>query len=517
VGVDLVVIIGHTLDATGVFELPARLKHSLPVRAVASESAPFRPAWKPPYSPRDLDIVSPASVTDAWALNRPPTLDGVGDVGSWRVGPRALVGYHNLRYGAFIDERNGHQVPVRRLCRAIAAELGGARAIYVPDSCYQLEGAGDMGVRGSSFDEIEDWLRAIQPPSPTIGAIYRVTVSRFDMDGYFVDDFADLDEPAPPHPTRQRAWDVHEVAEVTSTMARLTGEMDGPHHEWRDVQELATWLAALGRYERAVLTALLNRNGPTPVPQRFRAVIAILDGAEAERVAALRALPDPVPLLVELIETLIPGERSGSTEPAATYAAAILALAELDTDEAARALVLSFRRWGEHGTDLRAVVERALRRCGARILEPALAVWDETRGTDRETLVRALLDSKLRDPRLRAKLQTWLGGDRYPYEELRVVAAYGDDAVIPQIHSIIDDHLASYPASGDLHVVDAATVALLALGGTLGEAQRSRLAAIASELALHVELISDGRRHAKLATARETLARVEPRRAGPRE
>jgi hypothetical protein len=511
VGIDLVVIIGHALDATGVFELPTRLKHSLPVRAVASESAPFRPAWKPPYSPRDLDIVSPTSVTDAWALNRPPTLGGVGDVIYWRIGPRALVGYHRLRYGAFVDERLGNQALVRRLCRAIAAELDTAHAIYVPDSCYRIANAADLGETGASFDEVEAWLRAIQPPSPTIGAIYRVTVSRFEMDGYFVDDFADLDEPTPPHPTRQRAWDEHEVAQVTATMARLAGEPQEPDHEWQDIRELATWLAALGRYERGVLTALLNRNGPTPVPQRFRMLIAMLDGSEAERVSALRALPDPVPLLVELIETLIPLERAGSTEPADTYAAAILALAELDTDEAARALVLSFARWGEHRTGLRAVVKRALRRCGARILEPALEVWDDTHGVNRETLVRALLDGKLRDGRLRAKLQAWLAADRYPYEELRFVAEYGDDALIPQIHSLIDDHLSSYPASGELLVVDAATVAVLALGSTLGQAQRTRLAAITAEL----ELCSGDPQRSKLATARTTLARVDARRAGP--
>jgi hypothetical protein len=504
VGVDLVVIIGHTLDATGVFALPTRLRRSLPVRAVASESAPFKPTWEQPSHRDGPAVVSAASVRDAWAKHRPPTLYGVAGI-HWRVGARVLIGHHYLRFGGFVDERFGNQRPVRRLCRAIAAELGSERAIYVPDSSSRLENGGNLGETGSSFEEVEAWLRAIEPPSPTIGAIYRHTGSGYEVNGYFIDDFADLDEPAPTYPIRQRAWNVHEVAQVTSTMARLVGEIDALEHERLEVQELATWLAALGRHERAALTALLNKHGSSPVPEHFRALVAILGGPEAEHVAALRALTDHVALLADFLDTLTPAERRSDSaeEP---YAAAIRVLGELDSDDAARALVTSFPRWGDHYSALRAAAAQALRRCGPRILEPALEAWDQIHGEDREALVRALLDARLRDERLRDKLQAWLASGRYPYDELKAIAEYGDDALVPHVHAVIDHHLATYPGSGVLRVVEAATGALHALGATLGDAQKSRLAAIIAD---HEQGSAVGDQMA-LETARSILARVAP-------
>jgi hypothetical protein len=68
--------------------------------------------------------------------------------------------------------------------------------IYLPDSTYDLSAVGYVVVRdGVPFDEIVSRLRTeFGPPAPTIGAIMHDRGgSDWDVDGYFIDDFRDLD------------------------------------------------------------------------------------------------------------------------------------------------------------------------------------------------------------------------------------------------------------------------------------------------------------------------------------
>ena len=105
------------------------------------------------------------------------------------------------------------------MCRAIAAELGGDRVIYLADSAYDISIALDLVDQGLSFDEITSRLMLdFGPPHASIAAMERevgrskkgsyVTPEgvhvhvledkfQYSHDGYVIDDFADLADLAP--------------------------------------------------------------------------------------------------------------------------------------------------------------------------------------------------------------------------------------------------------------------------------------------------------------------------------
>jgi hypothetical protein len=478
VGIDLSVIIGHGLDAEAVFELPARLSASLPVRAAASslENLTETWQWSEPRFILDPPIVSASAIRDQWALGHDVHLEGPGGFHGWYVGPGVVYGRHLHKYGRFLREPYGLQTPVRRFCRALAAALGSDRAIYLPDSCYRISAAMDLVDRGDSFAEVVAWLRAIQPPSPTIDAIDQGDGA--DIDGYFIDDFADLDR-VERHPVRQRAWSAGEIADLASILPRYLRETpnDGlDRGEGRLVHELATWLASVGRYERAELAGLLNKHGLSPVPERLRPLFACLELPEDQRVASVRATySDPVPPLVELLDAIAWPE---TLEPLSdVHAAAVRALAELGTDDAVRALIRLSRRLAGG----REVVDDALRRCGARLVGPLIDGWDQLAFGERYRLLGALRRSHVRDPRLRATLVESLAKAE-PYNDILAIGAYGDDGLIPDLHRFIDGGLASHTVGGSLYLARAAGTAVRTLGGALTEAQTRRLTEIIEEL-----------------------------------
>ena len=482
-GVDLSVIIGHTLDADGAFELPARLSSSLPLRAAANQTEDPTATWQwgEPRFLTDPQIVSASSIRDEWARGHGVRLDGPGGFIWWDIGPRALYANHRSKFTGFVCEQYGLQMPVRRLCRAMAAALGSDRAIYLPDSGYRISAGADLVYRGGSFDEIASWLGELQPPSPTIGAIYDDGERGHSTDGYFIDDFADLDR-VERFPTRQRAWSAREIAELTSALPRYLRETPSDDRDsWQGifVQELVTWLASIGRYERAALAGLLNKNGLCPVPERLRPVFDCLERPEDERVVSLRATySDPVPPLVELLDAMTRPEVCAQGV-SGVHAAAIQALGDLGTDDAARGLVSLFPRLS--GDGFRMVVDEALRRCGARIVEPVIDIWDQLAFYERRRLMEVLQRCHVRDERLRATLVASLAKD-HPHDELGVIGACGDDGLVPDLHRFIDRRLETYADGGALYLATTAATAVRALGGALTAAQTQRLAAIIEEL-----------------------------------
>jgi hypothetical protein len=281
---------------------------------------------------------------------------------------------------------------------------------------------------------------------------------------------------------RQRAWNALEIAELTQALPRYLRETPSDGRDSGQgifVQELVTWLATIGRYERTALAALLNTNGLCPVPERLRPLFDCLELPEDQRVASLRATySDPVPPLLELLHAMTRPEACDQSV-SEVHAAAIRALGDLGTDDAARGLVALLPRHFHGG--LRPVVDEALERCGARILEPVIDSWDQLTFYERDQLLDALRRSHVRDERLRVRFVASLAKD-HPYDDLRAIGAYGDDSLVPDLHRFIDRHLETYGDGGNLYLAQRAAESVRALGGTLTAAQTQRVRAIISAL-----------------------------------
>lgn len=173
--VDLYVVFAATLTAEQAFALPARLSSSPAVEVAcraycqmpprASGEALKRWSW----DERWPAITAPSSILEAWAdptrgcppLHGPPGLLWL-EPHQVRIAPL-------VKLSAFAADYEGCQDPIRRVCHAIARELGADRVLYIPDSGDPASGVGDVVDLG--FDEAMARLAAWGPPVTVIGAL----------------------------------------------------------------------------------------------------------------------------------------------------------------------------------------------------------------------------------------------------------------------------------------------------------------------------------------------------------
>jgi len=188
----LAVFLAHHLDADGVFNLPDLLSSSPTVRT--ADNAIFElgryvgpPTWA--WSRNSPPSSSPSQIRETWARKEAPLLNA-GSF-SFVVGPRMIEATHLLKLSRFAKDDEAIQVPIRRLCRALAHELGGNRSVYLPDSAYRVSALLDLVYDGVSFDEMSSRLKEFGPPATTIRAICEAGNHEFER--YYIDDFGDLD------------------------------------------------------------------------------------------------------------------------------------------------------------------------------------------------------------------------------------------------------------------------------------------------------------------------------------
>lgn len=175
-GVDLDVVFAAALTAEEAFALPARLDGA---PAVAAACRAYYEKMKPRMPGLELRgwawfdarpaITDPSAIAEAWATPH------LGRVRLSGVPGFLCVQRHQIRMSAlsklgwFAVGDPGEQEMIRRVCRAIAHELGTDRVLYLPDSGDWPAEVGDL--YGTRFDDVLAQLTAWGPPVSAIGAL----------------------------------------------------------------------------------------------------------------------------------------------------------------------------------------------------------------------------------------------------------------------------------------------------------------------------------------------------------
>jgi hypothetical protein len=194
-GVNFTALIGHRLSANDIVKLRDRFTNCSLISAAKTELDKCLMSRWLNYEPsgwrwRD-EIPALTPKDDWWDAHEMPCLEGAGF--SIYIGPRVIEATHIEKLIGFIENGAGLQIAIRRLCHALAHELGSEKAIYLPDSAYEVSEVIEMGYERVSIDEIESRLRTeFGPPALVIQNIRRTNGIEYDLNGYFVDRFADL-------------------------------------------------------------------------------------------------------------------------------------------------------------------------------------------------------------------------------------------------------------------------------------------------------------------------------------
>jgi hypothetical protein len=185
-GIDLNVIVGHALAPAAAAELADRFEQSVEVRGAATALASVLHGYGPSFAPRPFRWDSADARERADALNAgrySRMAAGCGGLVA-HVARHALVLVFPLRLASVADDAGGRvsvggfarpgsvASAVRALAGAIARELGAGRALYVPDSRYDVSVATSSALAGTPFDAIVDDLRArFGEPAPSLAAL----------------------------------------------------------------------------------------------------------------------------------------------------------------------------------------------------------------------------------------------------------------------------------------------------------------------------------------------------------
>lgn len=175
-GVDLDVMFAATVTAEEAFALPERLARSPGVLAACryyderlpcrgSRNAPDEWTWNE-YWPT---ITSPSVIVEGWLAPYLGSLALSCTPGLLWINPNQITLSAGPKLSGFAMDYEGCQDPIRRVCRALAQELGTDRVLYLPDSGDWPPEVGDT--YNTRFDDVLARLTAWGPPVPTIAML----------------------------------------------------------------------------------------------------------------------------------------------------------------------------------------------------------------------------------------------------------------------------------------------------------------------------------------------------------
>jgi HEAT repeat protein len=286
---------------------------------------------------------------------------------------------------------------------------------------------------------------------------------------------------------RRHGWTAAEVARATAALARLEPVSYGSPLAALDaalVRELVVWLATIGSNDAASFASDLSgyHHHLPSVPEQLTKLVELLRTPEEQRTNRLRAaVPDPVPLLIDLVEDITPSEREDTNYLPAAHETAIQVLGEMATDQSLRFLVTKLGSWSDDDK-LFELARDALKNGGAHLVQPALDAWDDADEWVRIALIEALASTGVRDEKILANLLKWLSeadeDDRS--EALSAIEAYGDPAALRQLVVLLDQHLERFDEES--WRANQVSGVVFALGGTLSPAQLSRVRSMVERL-----------------------------------
>jgi hypothetical protein len=177
-----------TVTAEEAFALPARLDGA---QAVAAACRGYRsPDLGLELSRWEWDkswpaITTPSVIVEAWASPYLGSVPLSGPAGLLFVRRDQLSLHPGAKLTGFATDYKGCQEPIRRVCRALARELGTDRVLYLPDSGDWPSEVSDL--YDTRFDDALAQLTAWGPP---VSAIRALAFGRAVRNGYHYADGA---------------------------------------------------------------------------------------------------------------------------------------------------------------------------------------------------------------------------------------------------------------------------------------------------------------------------------------
>jgi hypothetical protein len=173
-GIDLQVVLAAKVTAEEAFALPARLNQAQAVVAACRDYHGLRnPSLEPrgwAWSDSGPAITGPSAIAEAWALSPyPRNVMLSGGAGLLCLERNRICFLAGQKLAGFAADYEGCQQPIRRVCRALARELGTDRVLYLPDSGGWLSEVGDLD--DTRFEDALARLTACGPPVSAIGAL----------------------------------------------------------------------------------------------------------------------------------------------------------------------------------------------------------------------------------------------------------------------------------------------------------------------------------------------------------
>jgi len=170
------VVFEAAVTAEEAFALPERLNTALPVvaaglafheRAAPQSDDSELHAWR--WDETWPRITTPSVIVEAWGSEFLGSVVLSGPPGLLWLRPNQIQLSPLRKLAGFAEDYQGCQLPIRRLCRAIARLFGTERVLYLPDSGDWPSEVGDL--YDTRFDDALARLTAWAPPVTEPGAL----------------------------------------------------------------------------------------------------------------------------------------------------------------------------------------------------------------------------------------------------------------------------------------------------------------------------------------------------------
>ena len=197
--INFVAILSHPFGNVNILPIPERLNANEEMRAAIAE------LQKLPYVKLDSETWHWEHLDEKWIETHPELLtswwltqdgqEGFIDL----AGPDCRIDFGRLtcrlygrRWQLFVGDI-AYQLAMRRMCHAIAKIFYTSKALYVPDSNWEVSLANDCFYDGFTFEQIQDaLLKTCGPPIESLKDTEALT-SEKRIGGYYIDDFKDLE------------------------------------------------------------------------------------------------------------------------------------------------------------------------------------------------------------------------------------------------------------------------------------------------------------------------------------